>query len=245
VTLEQVRRDWTRLGAADPLWAVCVDRAKRRGRWDVDEFFATGRRHVEEAMDHLAAIGRAPRADRALDFGCGVGRLSGALARYFTEVVGVDISEPMLERARALDRTEGRCRFVLNEAPDLALFPDSSFDLVFSSIVLQHLSPPLARGYLREFVRVLRPGGAIVVDMPARTVPSLNGLLYRYAPQPVLRLGQRLVMRYPAPMRMHGMPVAEMTELMRSAGALVVDTVEGRVQAPHWTLVEYFITRPA
>ena len=41
--LEQVRRDWTRLGSAEPLWAVCVDPDKRDGGWDDDEFLASGR----------------------------------------------------------------------------------------------------------------------------------------------------------------------------------------------------------
>jgi ubiquinone/menaquinone biosynthesis C-methylase UbiE len=243
VTLGQIRRDWTRLGEQDPLWAVCVERDKRNNKWDVEEFFASGRAHVDTMVQHLDTLGLRPGRDRALDFGCGVGRLSAALAGHFGEVVGVDISPPMLERARELDRGEGRCRFVLNEAADLSLFEDASFDLVLSSIVLQHLSPDLQRDYLREFVRVLRPGGVIVVDLPGRTLPSVKGVLFRYAPNPLLRLGQRLLLRYPAPMRMHVMPEADMRTLMGDAGADVVDAVEGRVTGPHWVYVQYFVTK--
>ena len=79
----------------------------------------------------------------------------------------------MLAEARRLDRSGGRCRFVLNTEPDLAFLADGSVDLVYSSLVLQHLPPGYARRYLAEFARVLAPGGAAVFQVVtgrARTV---------------------------------------------------------------------------
>ncbi|MFC7744192.1 methyltransferase domain-containing protein [Nocardiopsis composta] len=72
--------------------------------------------------------------------------------------------------------------FHLNEAPDLSAFPDDSFDLVYTDLVLQHLPPELAAGYLREFTRVARPGGAMVLGVPARERATFKGLVFRYAP---------------------------------------------------------------
>src|SRR3954469_21607889 len=72
--LDQVREDWTRLGAADPLWAVLVSPEHRHGRWDVDQFLTTGRPEIEAVLGHLARLGVTPRWGEALDFGCGAGR---------------------------------------------------------------------------------------------------------------------------------------------------------------------------
>src|SRR5947199_285592 len=56
MSFEQVRADWTRLGAEDPLWAVLVEDGKRGGRWDVDDFLALGRADVDRARGTLAYL---------------------------------------------------------------------------------------------------------------------------------------------------------------------------------------------
>src|SRR4051812_27352912 len=81
--LQRLRSDWTRLGEADPLWAVCVDPARKGGRWDPEEFNATGRAEIAAALAHLDRLGLCRRRERALDFGCGAGRLTAALAAEF------------------------------------------------------------------------------------------------------------------------------------------------------------------
>ena len=123
MSLDQLQDDWTRLGKEDPLWAVYVAPGTKGGKWDVDAFFALGRDEVDGVFAEFQRLGLTPGRHRALDFGCGVGRLSQALAEHVDEVVGVDISPTMLEKARELDRSGGRCRFVLNEATDLAVVP--------------------------------------------------------------------------------------------------------------------------
>ncbi|MFC7327600.1 class I SAM-dependent methyltransferase [Marinactinospora rubrisoli] len=239
--LDEVRRDWTRLGAEAPLWAVCVDPAKRDTGWDDEEFLASGRREVDAALRRLAEAGATPGSGRALDFGCGAGRLSNALAAHFDSVVGLDISAPMLAAARRLDRSGGRIEFRLHDSPDLGGFPDAGFDLVYCDLVLQHVPPALARGYLAEFARVVRPGGAVVVGVPDRERRTAKGLLFRYAPWPVIRLGQRLVLRYPAPMRMHPVPERDVRGVLAGHGAHV-RTVEEYWAGDHWRHLRYFAT---
>ncbi len=214
VGLEQVRRDWTRLGSTEPLWAVCVDPDKRDGGWNDDEFLASGRAEIDPAISRLDELGLAPGRGRVLDFGCGAGRLSNALAAHFGQVVGVDISAPMLDEARRLDRSGGRIEFVLNERPDLSRFEDDSFDLVYTDLVLQHLPTDLAEGYLREFARVVRPGGALVVGVPESERRTFKGLVFRYVPWPLVALAQRVILRYPAPMRMHTLSTERISQLL-------------------------------
>ncbi|PRY02201.1 class I SAM-dependent methyltransferase [Allonocardiopsis opalescens] len=243
--LDEVRRDWTRLGAADPLWAVLTHAGKRGGRWADEEFLASGRAEIDAAMARLDRLGVVSGRERALDFGCGAGRLSNALAQRFGEVVGVDVSAPMLEQARRLDGSGGRIRFVHNVAPDLAVLPDDHVDLVYTDLVLQHLPPALARGYLREFVRVLRPEGVLLAGMPDRHERTLPGLMSRYAPLAVQRVFQRVVLRHPAPMRMHTMPQPELAALMNDAGADVI-AADALGDNPHWRHIRYVVVkRPA
>jgi ubiquinone/menaquinone biosynthesis C-methylase UbiE len=121
---------------------VCVSGPswKKRRKWTPEEFFATGVVQVNAVMAKIERLGLRVQHDRALDFGCGVGRLTQPLSNYFAEVSGVDISKHMLERARKYDVT-GRCKFQLNEQDDLILFPNDSFDFILSLITLQHIEP--------------------------------------------------------------------------------------------------------
>lgn len=236
--LDDVRRDWTRLGEQDPLWAVLVEPGKQGGRWDPEEFLATGRAEVDDVIDHLRSVGwhRAPQ--RVLDFGSGAGRLTQALRRHADEAVGVDISEPMLAQARRLD-PDRRCAFVLNTEPNLAVFDDDTFDLAYSSLVLQHMPRPLALDFLRELARVVRPGGAVVVQVAATPTLSLKGLAFRWAPQPALRWAQTRLLGYPAPMRME--PLDDDTVAATLAPwADVVDVVADDRYGGHWTYHRHF-----
>ena len=134
MSLSRIRRQWEALGAADPLWAVLSDPAKRGNRWDVEEFFRTGREEVRATLAWLAELGVAPRGGAALDFGCGVGRLTQALAGHFDEVHGVDVAASMVALARRYDRHGGRCSFHVNTSDRLP-FEDGRFSLVLSLVL--------------------------------------------------------------------------------------------------------------
>jgi SAM-dependent methyltransferase len=241
--LARLRRDWTRLGEADPLWAVCVDPARRGGRWDVQEFLASGRAEIADAMASLDRLGLCPAGDDALDFGCGVGRLTAALAARFRAVTGVDISPSMLAQARALHSGHDHCRFVHNDSPGLGAFPDESFDLVYSSLVLQHMPTSLAGAYLAEFIRVLRPGGAIVILVPEAHLWTPRGIVYRCAPGRLIGLVQRKVFGYPAPMQMHVLPAALVRRLISVHGGRLAASVPHAGYGGHWRMTEHFIVK--
>lgn len=164
--MNDLERTWDSWGRMDPMWAVLSEPEKQDGRWDPDQFFQTGRAEIAALMGHLAELGRPERHRRCLDFGCGVGRLTQALAEYFERADGVDIAASMVERARALNRHGDRCRYSVNVRNDLRLFPDATFDLLYSRLVLQHIPPDIASSYVPEFIRLLEPGGIAVFYIP-------------------------------------------------------------------------------
>lgn len=148
------------------MWAVLTDSRRKGNRWDPDEFFETGRSTLSGWLSVLDRLDLAVNRGRALDFGCGLGRLTQALCEHFDRCDGVDIAPSMIEGAREWNRHGARCAYHLNTGGDLADFPDGAFDLVFCYLVLQHMEPHLARGYVSEFMRVLAPGGMAVFQAP-------------------------------------------------------------------------------
>lgn len=176
----ELRRNWNDFGRTDPLWAILTVPGTRHGGWDPDEFFRAGRTEIERVMQRVSTEtnDRLPaRHDRALDFGCGAGRLTQALAAHFDNVVGVDIAPSMIELARDYDRSSRKCSFVLLQGQDLSELEDASFDFVYTAHVLQHMHPRYARRYVAEFVRVLRPDGCAFIEIPTRLVPGLESAL--------------------------------------------------------------------
>ena len=158
---------WEEHARHDPLWAI-LSRDDKRGReWDIDEFFTVGAYDVDRIIKELADQGIRPQTASALDFGCGVGRLTQALADHFDHVVGVDVSRTMIGLARALNFNGDRVEFLLNQADHLAAAEDDAFDFVSSLITLQHVASEVAHDYLKEFLRILKPGGILVFDLPA------------------------------------------------------------------------------
>jgi SAM-dependent methyltransferase len=162
-------RNWEALGDTDPLFGVLSDPTKYGGKWDVDEFFASGRAHVQKLWRTLDDARATCARGACLDFGCGVGRLTFALAESFSRTVGVDVARPMIAAARRYQRPNDGCEFVVNGSPDLTQFPDATFDLVHSCLALQHIPPDISLRYIREFFRVCRPGGLVVFQLPAET----------------------------------------------------------------------------
>ncbi len=54
--LDELQRHWDELGRQDPLWAIVTHQQKDGGRWEVEEFFATGREQVAKALAHVASL---------------------------------------------------------------------------------------------------------------------------------------------------------------------------------------------
>ena len=131
---------------------------------------ASAKRHYH------ALIGKDCAGLRVLEYGCGKGSHSFALARLGADVVGIDLSAEGIRQAisRAGEERFGdRLSFEVMNAEALA-FPDSHFDLVCGSGILHHLDLESA---CSELVRVLKPGARAVFFEPLGHNPLIN--LYR------------------------------------------------------------------
>lgn len=243
-SLEELQRTWDELGHADPMWAILTDPRKRGNRWDRESFFETGEQHVGQLFEWIQEMDALPARGRALDFGCGIGRLTQALAARFDETVGVDIAPRMIELARELNTRGDRCSYVLNDRDDLGVFEDASFDFVYTVITLQHMEPRFSKRYLAEFVRILRPGGLLIFQLPDRPDERV-GWIRATAPAIVRRAWHRLkrAAGRKGLMEMHGIARETVVALLESAGAEVVTVRDNDTSAPGWHSLIYAARR--
>jgi len=230
--LGAVQRFWDDQADADPMWAILTDPAKAGGRWNADEFFATGTREVGAFMQRTAAWGAPASRLSALDFGCGIGRLTQALAVHFEQVYGVDISPKMIELANTYNRHGARCQYLCNPAGDLSRFADGSIDMIYSWITLQHVRPRYARRYIREFLRVLAPGGLLLFQYPSRPI-HLRFHLARWT----------ALLSRPRPMYMNGMDREDVVELLEHGGGRVLEVGQDDTAIPGYRSLSYTVTR--
>jgi SAM-dependent methyltransferase len=220
--------DWEALGASEPFWAVLTDDAYLHRNLTgerLERFLASGEGHVERVWRAIQRAGVFPyRPDSALDFGCGVGRVTLALADRCGSVLGADVSPSMLQVAERL-RAE-------REIDNLsyALVDDSlrglggPFDFIHSYIVFQHV--PRRRGLqiLRALFGALKPGGVCALQF---VISSPHPLLDAPLLRPLRAASQhlrRLLGRRPR-MQMNPYPANEVFALAHAAG-LVAGAIE-------------------
>jgi ubiquinone/menaquinone biosynthesis C-methylase UbiE len=155
---ERMRADWNERAREDAHYYVAF------GGRDQDEagFLATAAdvlRSIEAQLKRLPARANR-RAWRALEIGCGPGRLVKPLSRHFGEIHGVDVSDEMIRLARERVSEVPHAHFHATDGASLGLFADASFEFIYSYAVFQHIpSREVVLEYMHEIRRVLKPGG--------------------------------------------------------------------------------------
>lgn len=135
-------------------------------------------RGEEELAALFGRLGADPRGGLCVEVGCGPGRMTGALAARFDQVLALDVSPAMLARARQTV-TAPNVEFRAVSGERLDGVADASADTLVCYLVLQHLpGAGSVRAYLREFARVLAADGVAFVQLPL-LVPGARPRLWR------------------------------------------------------------------
>jgi len=254
--LRALQSHWDRFGRSDPLWAVLTQDDFRQGR-NLDRFMASGRDEIDAVIELLENLGLFDETRRtsALDFGCGVGRCTQALSLYYRSVLGVDIAPSMIEEAQRLSPSTTGIEYAVNERPDLAFLDDDRFDLVYSNIVLQHIEPRYTTRYIREMVRIVRPNGAVIFQVPSRApLPAAASPLAtakRWAREHGPAVAVRAYDAVNRAVHQSGRPTMEMftierrqvEQLLESCSARILEVIEDHSLGPGWENFRYITTK--
>ncbi|MGO4879450.1 MAG: class I SAM-dependent methyltransferase [Bryobacteraceae bacterium] len=160
--LDRMRQDWNERAREDPHYYVAFGRREQ----DDAEFLASASDEVRAMRAELKRLGPpgkpAPQGLKALEIGCGPGRIMRPLSRDFAEIHGIDISDEMIRLAAQRLRDVPHAHVQHTERSDLSMFHDESFDFVYSYAVFQHIpSRAVVLGYFAEARRVLKCGGIL------------------------------------------------------------------------------------
>ena len=187
---------WNQMGKESAWWSVLTSEQKGNNIPEATKknFFDSGRWHVD-TLANAMGLARKPNQSRvALDFGCGLGRLTYNLAPWFDKVACVDQSAHHLQTAAlewearksavyarsgpAGPGKRGIVDFIVSTPDLLAAVKGQRYDFVHSVIALQHMAAPLQQVYLEQLCDILKPGGLGWVHLPvfiSATHPTNRG----------------------------------------------------------------------
>jgi ubiquinone/menaquinone biosynthesis C-methylase UbiE len=234
---ERLQSNWNKYGETDPMWAILTDPAKKDNKWKPGEFFETGIHEIDRVIKYTEDQNLQLTFGRALDFGCGIGRLTQALAMKFQEAFGVDIAPSMIETANEHNRFGKRCQYFVNGKNDLSLFTDSYFDFIFTFITLQHMKPLFAKNYIREFMRILKSGGVLVFQIPSKRIDQV------YDPKNENALDIQQFDPSKPVMEMHGVYRDVVVNILEEGGGKIIDILENRSGGPDWESFRYCVQK--
>lgn len=166
---EHMQQVWEQLGRTEPHWSVLSrEEYKQANVPDAQAFYATGQNELREVLATLDRVGLDPTFPKTcLEYGCGLGRITGWLATKFDHVHAVDISAPHLQLADEHFKELGVENITfhhLTSMDDLTRLP--KVDLIYTVLVLQHNPPPVIVQMIRSMLRSLNPGGVAIFHVP-------------------------------------------------------------------------------
>jgi cyclopropane fatty-acyl-phospholipid synthase-like methyltransferase len=185
--LERMRADWNGRAQEDANYYVAFGRHDQ----DDEEFFASAADVVRALEQELKRLGPdpAPPSRRALEIGCGPGRLMRPMSRHFEEIHGVDVSNEMIRLASQKLSGIPFAHVHHTQGSDLAPLASDYFDFVYSYAVFQHIpSKEVVFQYLSEARRVLKPGGILCCQ-----INGLPDTAQRYTTWDGVRISEREV----------------------------------------------------
>lgn len=215
--IQKVESTWSRLGQEDAHWSVITHENFRKDLINnhIDDFFIMGEGDIARVEAALNRVNSSlSEMKSAMDFGCGVGRLSIPLGKRCQHVLGVDISSTHLREAKEnieRERLKNVDLSLIGSVDAIGELPE--FDLVFSILVLQHNSPPVILAILKELCSRVKSGGYLYIQ--TQTYRSN----YRYDAESDL---EDTSMK----MAMHVLPQNIFLQTIQDAGLILLEVTE-------------------
>lgn len=221
--LAKIRAAWTHLGSLRPHFSVLTEARYLPENIDhaAEHFWASGQAESERVRDVCQRFGLAELATATcVEFGCGVGRVTMALARLFGSVHGYDISATHLELAAQRAQATQTKNIVFHLCADNVLEDLAACDLFYSAIVFQHNPPVVIGRLIRNALKCLKNHGLAIFQVPT------YDLGYRF------KTSEWLAAEHILDMQMHCFPQAEIFKIAIESGCRVLEVREDEWAGP-------------
>jgi ubiquinone/menaquinone biosynthesis C-methylase UbiE len=170
--VESMRQEWDARARKDAFYYI----ASWRKDWDVSAFLSSGEEDYERLVrPTLDRIGFSPAGKTMLELGCGAGRMTHSFAARFGQVMALDVSAQMIDRAQQILQKVQNITWMHANGEDLGAVASESVDFAFSYLVLQHLpNDKSVCSYIRELFRVLKESGICLFQFNGMNKPTMN-----------------------------------------------------------------------
>lgn len=157
--------EWEKWGENDPLFGVSTWPGKDKGSkrpWSNDEFYKTGEQDWSDFLNHWDQYGLSKI--NCLEIGCGAGRITKQLSKYFKDVYAIDVSQGMIDYAK---KNLNLKNVTYTKTSGNKIDMDSkSINAVFSTDVFQHFDDTsYAEEYFREIFRVMHNDATLMIHL--------------------------------------------------------------------------------
>lgn len=204
--------DWNTFANYDPMWAILRDESKKNRGWNEEEFYNTGKLEITAILDKAKELGYPKSYGTALDICCGIGRLTSNLIGHFDKVIGLDISQKMVDIANEKHK---QATFVRGNSLDF--LGDQKVDLIMERIGFQHSDPEYVLNYIKGALKHLAVGGLFTFMMPPDEDPNYK----KYRDEAIAtRIDNRPLML------MYSIPIITIVNLIRSNGGVILERQE-------------------
>jgi len=215
--LANTAAQWQHLGETEPRWSVLTAEAflQEHLAENLESFYASGLAELATLDATLARAGLGERRfQTCVELGCGVGRVTHALARRYA-TTGVDVSAAHLAIANHYVQSLGLPSVRLAQLLSIEGIKSlGRFDVAYSRLVLQHNPPPVMAALIAALLAALNPGGVAYFQIPTFKVG------YRFETREYLESSQQ------THMEMHYLPQATLFKIIADAGCRLLDIRE-------------------
>jgi SAM-dependent methyltransferase len=213
----KIKNAWEHLGDEKAHYSVLSNDAYLPNTLDgvIDQFWASGELEVNQAIRAYQLYGGGDVEPKVcVEYGCGVGRLTGYFAKSFKYVHAYDISRKHLDHARERTRELRVSNVAFHECAEDFRVAIEPCDFFYSAIVLQHNPPPVIVELIRIALSALKPGGVAMFQVPTYIVG------YRFC------LAEWLATEHVLDMQMHCVPQETILKIIATTGCRLIELRE-------------------
>jgi 2-polyprenyl-3-methyl-5-hydroxy-6-metoxy-1,4-benzoquinol methylase len=177
------KRLWEYYGEETPYFAVITEdkfRTENLSKSAKEEFFTSGEEYVEKIWREIEThFINTFKPEKTIDFGCGVGRLLIPLAKRSKKIIGIDISQKMLDETAKNCQLQGIKNATFIQSDDTLSKLKEKADFIHSFIVIQHINPNIGEKMISKLIDALEDGGIGVLQTQyADSSPLISRIRY-------------------------------------------------------------------